>query len=432
MAWELTGNAGIDPTTNFLGTTDNNPLIIKTNGTDQLRVYSVGKGGPNVEIIGGVAIDYSLTIGNIVPFASNPNLTVAGPDATVNIETAEILRVMRHGVSGVKNQNSAGLFVGAFESGENGRSRLDINVAGAPGDSNTWGSVPDVTVMTLQGNGNVGVGTTNPTQQLQVTGQGFFTSSSASPDPGDSSGTGIRIGYQGTDDYGYINANTTGLAAKRLILQQNGGNVGIGTTDAGARLQVEGGAYGITSRGTDVCVYTQNITVPYNRVFLATTEVAGDFYGNVAFRNDVNVFGDVILTGADCAEEFEVAEAAEIEPGTVVVLDQDGALHQSHQAYDKRVAGVISGAGDYRPGLILDRRQSQDYRVPVALVGKVYCKVDAQYAPIEVGDLLTTSSTPGHAMKADDPSKAFGSVIGKALRPLEAGQAMIPILIALQ
>jgi hypothetical protein len=63
---------------------------------------------------------------------------------------------------------------------------------------------------------------------------------------------------------------------------------------------------------------------------------------------------------------------------------------------------------------------------------KVYCKVDAQYGPVEVGDLLTTSPTPGHAMKASDLLKAFGAVIGKALRPLASGQELIPILIALQ
>jgi hypothetical protein len=63
---------------------------------------------------------------------------------------------------------------------------------------------------------------------------------------------------------------------------------------------------------------------------------------------------------------------------------------------------------------------------------QVYCKVDAQYAPIEVGDLLTTSPTPGHAMKAADPFKAFGAVIGKALQPLHTGQGLLPILIALQ
>ena len=80
---------------------------------------------------------------------------------------------------------------------------------------------------------------------------------------------------------------------------------------------------------------------------------------------------------------------------------------------------------------MLDKQQSSSTRKPIALLGKVYCKVDAQYGVIEVGDLLTTSPTPGHAMNADDPLKAFGTVIGKALRPVE-GQGLIPILIALQ
>jgi hypothetical protein len=65
-------------------------------------------------------------------------------------------------------------------------------------------------------------------------------------------------------------------------------------------------------------------------------------------------------------------------------------------------------------------------------VGKVFCKVDAQYGAIAVGDLLTTSPTLGHAMKATKPHKAFGAVIGKALRPLQDGCGLIPILIALQ
>lgn len=66
------------------------------------------------------------------------------------------------------------------------------------------------------------------------------------------------------------------------------------------------------------------------------------------------------------------------------------------------------------------------------LVGKVYCKVDAGYGAVEIGDLLTTSPTPGHAMKAADASIAFGAVIGKSLARLPSGQGMIPIRIALQ
>jgi hypothetical protein len=70
--------------------------------------------------------------------------------------------------------------------------------------------------------------------------------------------------------------------------------------------------------------------------------------------------------------------------------------------------------------------------MPLALLGKVYCRVDAQYAPVEIGDLLTSSPTQGHAMKASDPSLAFGAVIGKALRRQESGRGLIPILITLQ
>ena len=154
--------------------------------------------------------------------------------------------------------------------------------------------------------------------------------------------------------------------------------------------------------------------------------MAGFFDGNVV------VTGDITLTNADFAEDFDITAISEVEPGTVMVFNQYGALQPSQQAYDKRVAGVISGAGTYKPALILDKQRPSENRMPVALVGKVYCKVDASYGPIEVGDLLTTSDTPGHAMKADDPFKAFGSVIGKALHPLKAGQALLPILIALQ
>jgi hypothetical protein len=142
--------------------------------------------------------------------------------------------------------------------------------------------------------------------------------------------------------------------------------------------------------------------------------------------------GDIILKNADCAEDFDVSEREKIEPGTVMVLAREGKLEQSSGAYDKKVAGVISGAGEYQPGIVLDKKQSENQRLPVALIGKVYCKVDAEYSSIEVGDLLTTSPTPGHAMKASDPLRAFGAVIGKALRPLAAGQGLIPMLIALQ
>jgi len=150
------------------------------------------------------------------------------------------------------------------------------------------------------------------------------------------------------------------------------------------------------------------------------------------FEGDVEVTGDVRLANADCAEAFDIAEADTVDPGTVMILSEDGLLHQSQGAYDRRVAGIISGAGDYRPGIILDSREAGESRKPIALLGKVFCKVDAGYASVGIGDLLTTSATPGHAMKATDAGKAFGAVIGKALRPLVEGQALIPVLVCLQ
>jgi hypothetical protein len=159
------------------------------------------------------------------------------------------------------------------------------------------------------------------------------------------------------------------------------------------------------------------------------------------FEGDVEVTGDIRLLNADCAEDFDVAEPGDVEAGTVMVLSQTGSLQPSYREYDKKVAGVISGAGGYKPGIVLDTRHRKEQqeseddarrRMPVALVGKVYCKVDATLSAIEVGDLLTTSSIEGHAMKASDPIKAFGTVIGKALKPLREGKGLIPILIALQ
>jgi hypothetical protein len=149
------------------------------------------------------------------------------------------------------------------------------------------------------------------------------------------------------------------------------------------------------------------------------------------FEGDVEVTGDIRLPNADCAEDFDIAGAATVAPGTVMVLCDEGTLQPSTHAYDRRVAGVISGAGGYRPGIVFDKQQGARNRSPVALLGKVFCCVDASYGPIEVGDLLTTSPTPGHAMRVDDPLRAFGAVIGKALRPLTSGQGLIPILIAL-
>lgn len=155
--------------------------------------------------------------------------------------------------------------------------------------------------------------------------------------------------------------------------------------------------------------------------------------GNVNAGN-MNVQNDIVLANADCAEEFDVAAPtmSRSTPGMVMVLGDDGQVCPSAHAYDRRVVGVVSGGGEYKPGIILDKKVSATGRRPIALMGKVYCNVNAEAETVEIGDLLVTSNTPGCAMKASDTSRAFGAVIGKALRPLRSGQGMIPILVALQ
>ncbi|MCA3561806.1 MAG: hypothetical protein IOC82_12335 [Aestuariivirga sp.] len=151
------------------------------------------------------------------------------------------------------------------------------------------------------------------------------------------------------------------------------------------------------------------------------------------FKGNVIVTGDVSFPGADCAEEFVIADAAPAEPGSVMVMAADGRLLPCTEAYDRAVAGVVAGAGDLRPGIVMGRDPADTRRrSPIALVGRTFCKVDAAYGAIATGDLLTSSATPGHAMKAADPARAFGAVIGKAMAPHAAGTGLIPILVALQ
>jgi hypothetical protein len=142
--------------------------------------------------------------------------------------------------------------------------------------------------------------------------------------------------------------------------------------------------------------------------------------------------GDITLSNADCAEDFDIAEGEDARPGMVMVVDEQSKLRCSNQPYDHRVAGVASGAGPLQPGIVFDRHADMENRQPIALAGKVYCRVDASYGQIRVGDLLTTSETAGHAMRVAEPQRALGSVIGKALQPLSQGKDIIPILVALQ
>jgi hypothetical protein len=154
--------------------------------------------------------------------------------------------------------------------------------------------------------------------------------------------------------------------------------------------------------------------------------------GSVTASGNVTAYDVVLTGGGDIAEEFaQLGEDSE--PGTVMVIGDQGGLSKCTSEYDRRVAGVVSNAANLKPAIVLKGAEPALRKgVSLAMVGRVYCKADASYGPIRVGDLLTTSPTGGHAMAAMDPARAFGSVLGKALANLERGTGLIPVLVALQ
>ncbi len=143
-----------------------------------------------------------------------------------------------------------------------------------------------------------------------------------------------------------------------------------------------------------------------------------------------------ITGGSDLSEQFNVNEdGLALEPGMVVSIDPEnpGELRISDRAYDATVAGVISGAGGVKPGMLMGQTGSvADGDHPVALTGRVYCHVDAGFGAIKPGDLITTSDTPGHGMKVSDPARAQGTILGKAMTSLESGRGLVLVLVSLQ
>jgi len=178
----------------------------------------------------------------------------------------------------------------------------------------------------------------------------------------------------------------------------------------------------------------------YTRLFLNSSN-GNVGVGTAAPTEKLDVAGAVRATvlkltgGSDIAEPFDVTSALEVMNGMVLAIDPDspGNLRIADRAYDRCVAGIVSGAGEVEPALVMSQTGTiADGAYPVALTGRVYCWADASNGPIEPGDLLTTSDTPGHAMKAADPARTPGAVIGKAMTPLARGRGLVLVLVSLQ
>lgn len=156
--------------------------------------------------------------------------------------------------------------------------------------------------------------------------------------------------------------------------------------------------------------------------------------GDVAGKSRITTDELEITGGSDLAEFFDISSSL-AQPGMIVSLDphHDGQLMICDSPYDTKVVGIISGANGIDPGMLMGQKGSiADGEYPIALTGRVYVKVTDENGPIAVGDMICSSSTYGHGMKATDAQKSFGTIVGKAMQAHNSGTAEILILVNLQ
>jgi hypothetical protein len=191
--------------------------------------------------------------------------------------------------------------------------------------------------------------------------------------------------------------------------------------------------------------YTMNASNPYTVLKVAKDPAAPSTFidgvdrtsGGAETRRFHIAANGAYVAGSDFAESLPVAgDLASYEPGDVLVisLERPGGVEKCSQPYDSLVVGVYST----RPGFLgADKDGATEVgadEVPVAVLGIVPVKVTDENGPIQPGDLLTTSSTPGHAMRCEGLELCSGRTLGKALEGLPAGQhrGVIQMLVSLQ
>lgn len=269
------------------------------------------------------------------------------------------------------------------------------------------------------------------------------------------SGSGVRSGgpvsaVTSTDEGSAVYGEATGMAGiaiygvaeydATMVPQTGNTNYG-GYFIAKGPLQMSGS----TARRTGIGIYAKG------------SRLAADLDGNVNIAGDARIAGDVITEGdvrihggnlriasaaghliiemgegLDYAEGFDVVDNVGTRPGTVLVIDAEnpGQLKMSSSPYDTRVAGIAAGAKGLGSGVRLGGDQ---FDCNVALAGRVYCNVDATNYAVQPGDLLTTSSISGYAMKAENYTRAQGAILGKAMEGLGKGKkGQILVLVTLQ
>jgi hypothetical protein len=328
------------------------------------------------------------------------------------------------------------LVLGVFAAASVAQTTVTTSGATSAGTVPAFGPNSNVTVTNspifVSGN-KMGVGTSAPATPIQIVADGTRTPdwSQLSIHPATCCWTGISLenilkngnGSQTGTYWDLVSGNDGGSTGNfRIVALNSGGgivsepidfstsgNVGIGTGQTSipsARLEVNGNVKLTTNSGASI-------------TFADGTSQYTAWTG--------------VLCGGDYAEAVQGAGSrSQYGPGDVLELssDEGNDVQKASEPYSTMVAGIYAT----KLGVIGKREAltKTNDSLPMAMVGIVPTKVSAENGPIRKGDMLVSSSTPGHAMKGTDRTRMLGAVIGKAMGSLEMGTGVIEVLVTLQ
>ena len=457
------GNLGlgtIDPEARLHVVGDGRPLHVQSTAATDIALMTLD--APNMPA--GHLVDFAFTSRDSAGYSHQfARIDTVFQDMTDGAEAADLafrtirdgatderLRITSQGRVGIGTTDPASTLdvAGVVRSRSGGFEFPDGTLQATAATGSTDGHSLDaadgdpVDAVFVDDDGRVGIGTDQPTEVLEVAGTVYSTTGGFRfPD-----GTVQTTAATGSTDGHSLDASD-GDPVDALFVDHEG-RVGIGTITPATEMDVAGtvtaqafvgDGSGLTGLPTSSGVWSQtgsDIHYVDGNVGVGTTTPATAF--EVVGTGRFTVLE--VNGGADLAEPFTVTPAKDAEtaePGMVVVIDPDhpGQLTLAREAYDCKVAGVISGSKDLPPGMVM---QAQKHNLangshPVALTGRVWCWCDADAGgAIQPGDLLTTSTTPGHSMKVTDNARANGAILGKAMTSLDSGRGLVLILVSLQ
>lgn len=286
-------------------------------------------------------------------------------------------------------------------------------------------------------NSRVGIGTTDPISRLDIAAQDALGITGFQPflTLRDSNAANARGRIQGANGNMYFYTEPSFATGIAPLAVGEGGNA-VRATHSGGTSTAAVLGLSTTFNGNGVIGEAHAGSQAYGVWGRSANGIGGYFTGGTyALIADGRARVDILeIAGADVAEKFLSSDAG-VEAGTVMEIDPEhpGQLRIAREAYSTRVAGVVSGAGDIPVGAVLGNLPGHENAPAIALSGRVWVRCDASRASIAPGDMLTTSDTSGHAMKAVERDRAYGTILGKSMTALAQGErGLVLVLVNLQ